>query len=199
VNAESDFLSGLIIDKYEDVLVVQISSLGMDQRKAIILAALQTIFSPRAIVERSEVASRKFEGLAEANGVLAGLLGGPVPVRLNGLHFEADVLGGHKTGLYLDQQVNCERVAELANGGQVLDGRIRRGEGELMHAIIWFCDLRGSTRLAAEMPRGDYITMLNDSFECTAGAIIEAWDQAKSEGKGVVVVNGLVDLKMLPA
>src|SRR6266852_8666057 len=72
VNAESDFLSGLIVDKYEDVLVMQISSLGMDQRKAMIVAALQILFSPRAIFERSDVASRKFEGLAEANGLLAG-------------------------------------------------------------------------------------------------------------------------------
>ena len=70
VNAESDFLSGLIVDKYEDVLVVQISSLGMDQRKTQIVAALQKIFSPRAILERSDVASRKFEGLPEANGIL---------------------------------------------------------------------------------------------------------------------------------
>src|SRR5580765_434392 len=72
VNAESDFLSGLIVDKYEDVLVVQITSLGMDQRKQMILPALQSLFSPRAIVERNEVASRKFEGLPDANGVLAG-------------------------------------------------------------------------------------------------------------------------------
>ena len=72
VNAESDFLSGLIVDKYEDALVVQISSLGMDQRKALIVAALQKIFSPRAILERSDMASRKFEGLAEANGILSG-------------------------------------------------------------------------------------------------------------------------------
>src|SRR6185369_13255742 len=70
VNAESDFLSGLIVDKYEDVLVIQISALGMDKRKAQIVAALQKIFSPRAILERSDVASRKFEGLTEANGVL---------------------------------------------------------------------------------------------------------------------------------
>jgi len=121
VNAESDFLSGLIVDKYEDVLAVQISSLGMDQRKPMIVAALQAVFSPRAIVERSEVASRKFEGLAEANGVLAGTITGPVRIRLNGLHFEVDVAGGHKTGLYLDQQVNYQRVAELAKGAQVLD------------------------------------------------------------------------------
>jgi 23S rRNA (cytosine1962-C5)-methyltransferase len=121
VNAESDFLSGLIVDKYEDVLVVQTSSLGMDQRKPMILAALQGIFSPRAIVERNEAASRKFEGLADANGILAGTLGGPFPVKMNGLQFEVDVLGGHKTGLYLDQQVNYQRVAAFARGGQVLD------------------------------------------------------------------------------
>ena len=121
VNAESDFLSGLIVDKYEDVLVVQTSSLGMDQRKPLILAALRAIFSPRAIVERNEAASRKFEGLADANGVRDGTLAGPVPVTLNGLRFEVDVLGGHKTGCYLDQQVNYRRVAELANGAQVLD------------------------------------------------------------------------------
>jgi 23S rRNA (cytosine1962-C5)-methyltransferase len=121
VNAESDFLSGLIIDKYEDVLVVQTSSLGMDQRKPLILAALQTIFSPRAIVERNELASRKFEGLPDANGLLAGNLEGPVSIRLNGLQFEVDVLGGHKTGLYLDQQANYQRVAEFAPGASVLD------------------------------------------------------------------------------
>ena len=72
VNAESDFLSGLIIDKYEEIIVLQISALGMDQRKAMIVDALKALLSPRAIVERSDVASRKFEGLAEANGLLAG-------------------------------------------------------------------------------------------------------------------------------
>jgi 23S rRNA (cytosine1962-C5)-methyltransferase len=121
VNAESDGLSGLIVDKYEDVLVVQTSSLGMDQRKGMILAALQGIFSPRAIAERNEASSRKFEGLEDANGLLAGSLEGPVAITLNGLRFDVDVRTGHKTGLYLDQQVNYQRVAELARGGQVLD------------------------------------------------------------------------------
>jgi 23S rRNA (cytosine1962-C5)-methyltransferase len=121
VNAESDFLSGLIVDKYEDVLVVQISSLGMDQRKMQIVAALQKIFSPRAILERSDVASRKFEGLPEANGVLTGESRGPVSVDMNGLKFETDLVGGHKTGLYLDQQVNYQAMASFAKGAQVLD------------------------------------------------------------------------------
>src|SRR5690242_6721237 len=121
VNAESDFLSGLIVDKYEDVLVVQTSSLGMDQRKAMVIEALKALFSLRAVVERNELSSRKFEGLPDANGILAGQLEGPVSVHMNGLQFEADVLGGHKTGLYLDQQVSYRRVAELVKGGQVLD------------------------------------------------------------------------------
>ncbi len=121
VNAESDFLSGLIIDKYEDVLVVQTSALGMDQRKDMIVRVLEKMFSPRCILERNDSAFRKFEGLADANGILAGSLTGPVPVKLNGLTFETDILGGHKTGLYLDQQVNYRLVAELAKGAQVLD------------------------------------------------------------------------------
>jgi 23S rRNA (cytosine1962-C5)-methyltransferase len=121
VNAESDSLSGLIVDKYEDVLVVQISALGMDQRKAPIIAALQKIFSPRAIVERSDVASRKFEGLQESNGILAGQFEGKISVNLNGLKFETDLVAGHKTGMYLDQQANYEAVSKFAKGGQVLD------------------------------------------------------------------------------
>jgi 23S rRNA (cytosine1962-C5)-methyltransferase len=121
VNAESDFLSGLIVDKYADVLVMQISSLGMEQRKEMIVNALEAVFSPRAIVERSEAAFRKFEGLAESNGVLRGKLDGPVRVNLNGLKFDVDILGGHKTGLYLDQQRNYKLTAALANSGEVLD------------------------------------------------------------------------------
>jgi len=121
VNAESDFLSGLIVDKYEEVLVVQIPSLGMDRRKTEIVAALKKIFLPRAIVERGDMASRKFEGLGEASGVLAGELPGPVTVNLNGLKFEADLATGHKTGLYLDQQANYQAVSQFAKGAQVLD------------------------------------------------------------------------------
>src|SRR6188768_1439351 len=97
VNAESDFLTGLIIDKYEDVIVIQISALGMEKRKD------------------------KFEGLAEANGLIAGKLDGPVSVNLNGIKFETDILGGHKTGMYLDQQTSYEAVAQFAKGAMVLD------------------------------------------------------------------------------
>lgn len=136
VNAESDSLSGLIIDKYEEVMVVQTSSLGMDQRKPLVFGALRALFSPRAIVERNDAAFRKFEGMTNVNGVAAGTLEGPVPIALNGLTFEADLLAGHKTGLYLDQQVNYQLVADLiakTPGARVLDAFSFQG-GFALHA-----------------------------------------------------------------
>lgn len=123
VNAESDFLSGLIVDKYEDVLVMQTSSLGMDRRKGQIVEALKSALSPKAIVERNDIASRKFEGLDDSSEVLFGKPpeDGKVLVTLNGLKFEANLPAGHKTGLYLDQQVNHAAVAQYAKGADVLD------------------------------------------------------------------------------
>lgn len=121
VNAEGDFLSGLIVDKYGDVLTVQTSSLGMDQRLPIITRALQRVFQPQAVIERNDVASRKLEGLSERTGLLAGETPGAHMIELNGLKFAVDLLGGQKTGLYLDQQANYELVARFAKGANVLD------------------------------------------------------------------------------
>ena len=139
VNAESDSLSGLIVDRYEDVLVLQMSSLGMDRRKDMIIGALQKVFSPGAILERNDIGARKFEGLPDAHGVVAGKVpadGAVIRVQLNGLNFEVDLLAGHKTGLYLDQQLNYRLVADLISrspGGQVLDAFTFQG-GFAIHA-----------------------------------------------------------------
>jgi len=121
VNSESDLLSGLIVDKYGDVLVIQTSALGMEKHKSQIVTALERIFSPRAILERNELASRKFEGLPDANGILCGAHEGPATIQLNGLSFEVDLREGHKTGMYLDQQANYQAVAAFAKGANVLD------------------------------------------------------------------------------
>ncbi len=124
VNAEGDRLSGLIVDRYADVLVLQTTALGMDQRKPLLVEALRRVWAPRVILERNDTAGRRFEGLPEQHGLLAGELAGPVEVTLHGLRLSVDLLGGHKTGLYLDQQENYARVAELIRlrpGAQVLD------------------------------------------------------------------------------
>ena len=126
VNAEGDRLSGLIVDRYEDVLVVQMSSLGMERRKPLIVRLLQRLVSPRVILERNDMGARRFEGLPDASGILAGELSeagqAASPVNLNGLRFEANLTSGHKTGLYLDQQFNYRHVAAaFAPGARVLD------------------------------------------------------------------------------
>jgi 23S rRNA (cytosine1962-C5)-methyltransferase len=121
VNAESDFLSGLIVDKYEDVVAFQTSSLGMEQRKGEIVENLNKLLGPRAIIERNDIASRKFEGLAETRAVVFGNVEPRTNIRLNGLKFSIELMGGHKTGFYLDQQLNYEAVARYAKGANVLD------------------------------------------------------------------------------
>ncbi|MDX1952606.1 MAG: class I SAM-dependent rRNA methyltransferase [Verrucomicrobiota bacterium] len=121
LNAESDFLSGLIIDKYEDVLVVQISSLGIDQRKAQLVAALLKILKPKAILERNDIGSRKFEGLPERTGFLHGESPAEIVIRLNGIELLINIFSGHKTGYYLDQQTNYQAVSDYAKGARVLD------------------------------------------------------------------------------
>ena len=161
VNAESDFLSGLIVDKYEDVIVVQISALGMELRKNLIVTVLQKLFSPRAILERSDVASRKFEGLAEANGIIAGELSGPVTVNLNGLKFETDILGGHKTGMYLDQQTSYQAVAQLIPQ----DGRAN---------VLDCFSFLGGFGLHAARAGAAHVHMLDQSAEAVAASLRNA-------------------------
>jgi 23S rRNA (cytosine1962-C5)-methyltransferase len=185
VNAESDFLSGLIVDKYEDVLVVQISSLGMDQRKAQIVAALQKIFSPRAILERSDVATRKFEGLAEADGVLAGEFSGPVSVNLNGLKFETDLVGGHKTGMYLDQQVNYQAVSQFARGAPVLRSGTTAEGGQVLDCFSFL----GGFGLHAARAGAAHVHLLDQSADAIAAATRNAAANGLAEKCSFEVVN----------
>lgn len=121
VNSEGDRLSGVIADLYEDVVVLQTSALGMDQRKKQLASVLQELLSPRAILERNDMASRRFEGLEDSAGLLAGQDPGPLRARLNGLEFRLPEGGGHKTGLYLDQQGNYDAVSRWAKDADVLD------------------------------------------------------------------------------
>jgi 23S rRNA (cytosine1962-C5)-methyltransferase len=119
--SESDGLPGLIVDRYGSHLVVQTLTLAMDQRKNLIVEALQQLYSPASIVERNDVPVRKAEGLP----LVAGLLFGQVPevlqIDVAGSRFQIDLQGGQKTGFYLDQIDNYAEVARLAGGKRVLD------------------------------------------------------------------------------
>lgn len=121
VHGESDGLPGLIIDKYANGFVLQINCLGMDLQRDTIVAALQEMFQPDFIYEKSDTNYRKLEGLNEQTRLLAGQLPASVPIIQDGIHFLVDVKLGQKTGFYFDQRDNRRRVRELARGKKVLD------------------------------------------------------------------------------
>ena len=121
VFAEADLLPGLIVDRYGDCLSVQFLTLGMDIRKAMITDMLVEVFSPRAIIERSDVAIRKKEGLEPVKGVLYGENLSTADVCENGLKMRIDLLDGQKTGYFLDQKFNRFAVRKYVKGKTVLD------------------------------------------------------------------------------
>jgi len=116
VYGEADFLPGLIVDRFGDVLVVQILTLGMDKRRAEIVAALVEVMSPRGIYERSDVSVRELEGLEQTTGVLYGECPRHVTVLENELKLIVDIEEGQKTGYFFDQRENRASIAPLMRG-----------------------------------------------------------------------------------
>lgn len=126
VHAESDYLPGLIVDRYGDWLVLQFLTLGVDERRAEIVQLLADLLAPRGIYERSDVDVREKEGLEPRTGLLWGdALPNQIEILENGHRFLVNVREGHKTGFYLDQRENRARLTALCEacgrGIDVLD------------------------------------------------------------------------------
>jgi 23S rRNA (cytosine1962-C5)-methyltransferase len=122
LHGESDGLPGLIVDRYADVLVAQFLSAGAEQWREAILDALAAETGCEAIYERSDAEVRTLEGLAPRAGFARGNREAKrCPIIEHGLHFRVDVEAGQKTGFFLDQRDNRQRVRLLAAGRDVLD------------------------------------------------------------------------------
>lgn len=122
INAESDGLPGLIIDRYADYLVCQFLSAGAEFNKKLIIEILDDVFKPVGIFERSDVDVRIKEGLQPAKGLLKGNIPDDlIEVKENGFKFLVNIKDGHKTGFYLDQRDNRKLVSEFSNGKNVLN------------------------------------------------------------------------------
>ena len=122
VHAEADGLPGVVVDRYGDVLSVQLNAALAEAMREDLLAALDEVLSPRRVVLRNDSSSRTLEGLPLAVEEARGGAGdGPVELRENGARFLADLGEGQKTGWFFDQRENRARVAALADGARVLD------------------------------------------------------------------------------
>lgn len=122
VFSEADELPGLIVDKYADLLCIQISTLGMDRRRDEIISALTEIFSPRGIYERSDLPTRQKEGLLEFEGSVWGDFEPQAIIEENSLKLKVDLANGQKTGYFLDQKENRAAVRRyVSSDARVLD------------------------------------------------------------------------------
>ena len=122
IHAESDGLPGLIVDRYEDVLVLQSLTAGSEFWKETIADLLVEETGIAAIYERSDADVRELEGLKPITGILRGTITNlQIPITEYGLEFKVDIAHGHKTGFYLDQRENRRRVGELSKNRDVLN------------------------------------------------------------------------------
>lgn len=122
VHAESDGLPGVVIDRYGDIVVVQLSSAGAMRWRDAVADAVEAVVKPTTVFERSDADVLALEGMQPRVGLLRGAAP-PAQVVVNeaGAMFEVDVPHGHKTGFYLDQRDNRRRLRELAAKREVLD------------------------------------------------------------------------------
>lgn len=121
VYGESDFLPGLVVDRYGEYLSVQFLSAGMDCRREQVVGALRTVFTPLGIIARNDVGVRKLEGLDEKVELLWGEVPEIVDMEENGLRFQVSLREGQKTGGFLDQKQNHLLLREISAGKSVLD------------------------------------------------------------------------------
>ncbi|WP_028234655.1 class I SAM-dependent rRNA methyltransferase [Pseudobutyrivibrio sp. MD2005] len=145
---EADFLPGLVIDKYDDVLVVESLALGIDRFKLDIVNALQEYmaldgFNVRGVYERSDAAVRKKEGLAPYKGFIGEEFDTNVEIVENGVHYMVDVVNGQKTGFFLDQKYNRLAIQRLCKGKKVLDCFTHMGTFALNAGIAGAADVTG--------------------------------------------------------
>jgi 23S rRNA (cytosine1962-C5)-methyltransferase len=121
VFAEGDRLSGLMVDRYGDYLVLQTPSSAMDQRKDMLVELLEELFQPAGICERNDMALRKQERLSSLRQWIRGQPSGPLRIRENGIVYEMDPLEAMKTGHFFDQRENRRWLVPICRDKKVLD------------------------------------------------------------------------------
>ena len=145
---EADFLPGLVVDKYADVLVVECLALGMEQFKETIVSLLKDILLAdgiqiRGVYERSDANERKKEGLLKVKDFIGDEFDTNVEIVENGVHYMVDVVNGQKTGFFLDQKYNRLAMQRICKGKKVLDCFTHMGTFALNAGIAGATEVTG--------------------------------------------------------
>ena len=196
---EADFLPGITVDKYEDVLVVESLALGIDRLKPLILSALTRVLEEdgiriRGIYERSDAKVREKEGLPRTKGFNGEPFDTMVPITENGVRYMVDVENGQKTGFFLDQKENRRAIAGLCRGARVLDCFTHTGSFGLNAALAGAAEVTSVDASDLAIAQAAQNAALNgfSPQEKTAGpdgSAPDAQDLSAEQGTGPWFVN----------
>lgn len=148
VFGEADFLPGIVIDKYEDVLVMECLTLGMERYKELLVDLMKQILAKdgiqiRGVYERSDAKEREKEGLSRVKGFIGEEFDTNVEIVENGVRYMVDVVNGQKTGFFLDQKYNRLAIQKLCKGKRVLDCFTHMGTFALNAGIAGASEVTG--------------------------------------------------------
>lgn len=135
IHAEADGLPGLILDRFDDAVVLQLNTAGMDRLKEPLLTAIDCVLSPKTIVLRNESNARQLEGLTLHSDLQGAPLTAPIEVLENGARYLADLGDGQKTGWFFDQRDNRALAARFAKDARVLDAYCYSGGFTVLAAL----------------------------------------------------------------
>lgn len=193
VSGEGDQLPGLIVDRYADVLVIQLLTQGIERFRDTVLATLREVCAPRAMVERGDSRGRALEKLPTEKRVIEGALEGPVEIRQDGLRFLVDVLEGQKTGFFLDQRSLRKNLMGVAKGRKVLDVFCYTGATAAYAARAGALEVAGvdSSRPALEAAEKNFALNELAEAEWIQGDAFQVLQKLAEEGRqfGVVLLD----------
>ena len=183
VYGDSDLLPGLVVDRFGDILVVQIASATMERHKDEVLAALIQVCKPSGILFKNDSAARDAEGLERYVDTAFGVVPEWVALEENGVKFEAPVIEGQKTGWFYDHRMNRARLAPYVKGKRVLDLFSYIGGWGVQAAAFGASDVMcvDASGFALDgVERNAALNGLTDQVACVEGDVFEALKQLKS-------------------
>ncbi len=193
---EADFLPGLVVDKFSDVLVVQSLALGIDRMKETILRLLKEVLeedgvSIRGVYERSDAKVRLQEGMERIKGFLGEPFDTLVQITENGVKYQVDVKDGQKTGFFLDQKYNRLAIQKLCKGAEVLDCFTHTGSFALNAGIAGAAHVTGvdASELAVHQAQENAkLNGLENTVEFLCEDVFELLPELEKEGKKFDVI-----------
>ncbi len=193
---EADFLPGIVIDKYSDVLVVESLALGIDRLKPLILEAVKEVLKERGInirgvYERSDAKVRTLEGMQRVKGFIGEEFDTNVEIVENGVHYMVDVVNGQKTGFFLDQKYNRLAMQKLCKGRRVLDCFTHMGTFALNAGIAGASDVTGLdiSEFAIEQARANAkLNNLSDTVHFKCANVLDELPRLNEAGEKFDVV-----------